>query len=76
MTKLTDDLFIDAAARTAVLLDNALLNERAIQVELAPPGFSLTSDANTPQLAVHSVPASVLRSQLFFPLLLKLSGVG
>jgi len=49
-----------AAARTAVLLNNALINERAIQVELAPVGFSLTSDAKSPQIAVHSVPSSDL----------------
>jgi hypothetical protein len=49
-----------AAARTAVLLNNALINERAIQVELAPAGFSLTSDASSPQLSVHSVPSQDL----------------
>jgi len=52
-----------AAARTAVLLNNALINERAIQVELAPAGFSLTSDASSPQLSVHSVPSQDLPQQ-------------
>jgi len=45
-----------AAARTAVLLNNALINERAIQVELAPPNFRLVTDASSPQTAVRNVP--------------------
>jgi hypothetical protein len=49
-----------AAARTAVLLNNALINEKAIQVELAPPNFTLVSNANAPQVAVRSVPTSDL----------------
>jgi len=49
-----------AAARTAVLLNNALINERAIQVELAPSGFSVSTDAPTPKSAVLSVPMSEL----------------
>jgi len=49
-----------AAARTAVLLNNALINDKAIQVTLAPPGFTLVTNASQPQNAVRSVPLSDL----------------
>jgi len=49
-----------AAARTAVLLNNALINEKAIQVELAPPNFRLVSDASSPHGGVKSVSPATL----------------
>jgi len=51
---------LKAAVCTAVLFNNALINERAIQVELAPPNFRLVSDAQSPQSAVRSVASSDL----------------
>jgi len=47
-----------AASRTAILLNNALINERSIAVELAPPGFTLTTDS--PNSSVHNVPSTDL----------------
>jgi len=52
-----------AASRTAVLLNNALINERSISVEIAPPGFALSVDATSPDSSVQSVPSSELPSQ-------------
>jgi RNA recognition motif-containing protein len=49
-----------AASRTAILLNNALINERSISVEIAPPGFTFSADASLP---IHSVPASELPPQ-------------
>jgi hypothetical protein len=52
-----------AASRTAVLLNNALINERSILVEIAPAGFTLSTDASSPESALHTVPPSDLPAQ-------------
>jgi len=49
-----------AASRTAVLLNNALINERSIIVEIAPPGFSLSSSTSNPDSIIHTVPTHEL----------------
>jgi hypothetical protein len=49
-----------AASRTAKLLNNALINERSITVDIAPPGYSLSTDATTSGTTVHTMPPGEL----------------
>jgi len=49
----------EAAAKTAVLLNNALISDRAITVELAPPGFQPPSSS----VSVDQLPHSALPNQ-------------